>query len=71
MSKKIEFQLDEDLKDALTRLRTSGKNVELEIQGRVVNGELRIVQMDSYEKGPRSAPHCWHALTDNVANEDS
>jgi hypothetical protein len=71
MKDRIEFQLEEDLKDALIRLKTSGKNVELEIQGKIENGELKIMQMDSYEKGPRSAPHCWHALTENVANEDN
>jgi uncharacterized membrane-anchored protein len=69
MNEKIEFKLEQELKKALTDLKTSGKKVELELQGRIENGELKIIQMDSYVDGPKSAPHCWHALTENTKDE--
>ena len=66
MSNEITFSLDEDLKNAITKLKNSGKKVQLEIQGEIADGELKIKQMDSYIDGPKSAPHCWHALTENT-----
>ncbi len=66
MSNEITFTADEKLKTAISELKNSGENIQLEIQGEIVDGELIIKQMDSYIDGPKSAPHCWHALTENT-----
>lgn len=66
MSDDITFSLDPKLKAAIEELKKSGKDVDLELRGSIVNGELKIKQLDSVLSGGASAPHCWHALTENT-----
>ncbi|MEZ9789586.1 hypothetical protein BCT04_03320 [Vibrio breoganii] len=66
MSNEITFTVNDNLKSAISELRKSGEKIQLEIQGEIINGELVIKQMDSYIDGPKTAPHCWHALTENT-----
>lgn len=66
MSVDITFSLDPQLKAAIEELKRSGKDVDLELRGSIVNGELKIKQLDSVLAGGAAAPHCWHVLTDNA-----